>query len=142
MPIPRIKTTKAIVPSEDNECMALANYLRLKGLRFSHIAQETPAGSYQFGVWKPAYKTLKRNKEMGVNQGVPDYIVIIERKGTEKAGPRNNILLFIEMKRELGGKVSTEQSEWINALNKVFGVVAVVCCGFEEAKNFIDAYVK
>ena len=142
MPMPRIKTTKAIVPSEDNECMALANYLRLKGLRFSHIAQETPAGSYQFGAWKPAYKTLKRNKEMGVNQGVPDYIVMIERQPTEMTGRRNNILLFIEMKKEIGGNVSKEQSEWINALNKVFGIAAVVCCGFDEARAFIDSYVK
>lgn len=133
---------KPPIPSEDNECMALSQYLRLKGLKFSHIAQETPAGKYVGGVWLPAYKTLKRNKEMGVNQGVPDYIIMIERKPTEMAGQRNNILLFIEMKKVKGGKVSPEQAEWLNALNKVFGVVAVVCRGFDEAKNVIDAYVK
>lgn len=141
MPITKLKSTKAIVPSEDNECMALANYLRLKGLRFSHIAQETPAGSYMGGTWRPAYKTLRRNKELGVNQGVPDYIILIERQPTEKSGARNSTLLFVEMKREKLGKISPEQSEWINGLNKVFGVVAVVARGFDQAKEIIDAYV-
>jgi hypothetical protein len=57
------------------------------------------------------------------------------------AGARNNVLIFVEMKREIGGKVSPEQAEWINALNKVFGVVAVVARGYEQAKDIIDAYV-
>lgn len=133
---------KPAIPSEDNECMALSQYLRLKGLRFSHIAQETPMVSYRSGVRTPNWKTIRRTKAIGVNKGVPDYIVVIERKATEMAGPRNNILIFIEMKRKKKGIVSPEQAEWINALNKVFGVVAVVCRGFDEAKNVIDAYVK
>lgn len=142
MPIPRIKMTKAIVPSEDNECMALVNYLKLKGLRFSHLAQSTAAVSYVGGVRKPNWKTIKRNQALGVTKGVPDYIVMIERQPTEITGRRNNILLFIEMKKEKGGVVSEEQADWINSLNKVFGVVAVVCRGFEEARAFIDSYVK
>lgn len=141
MPITKIKSTKAIVPTEDNDCMAFSDYLRAKGLKFSHIAQETPAGSYQGGNWKPNYRTLKRNKAMGVNKGVPDYIILIERPETAVAGPRNNILIFVEMKREVGGKVSQEQADWINGLNKVFGVVAVVARGYEQAKEIIDAYV-
>jgi len=142
MPITKIKAAKPAVASEDNECMALAQYLRLKGLRFSHIAQETPAGSYQGGTWRPAYKTLKRNKEMGVNQGVPDYIVFIEKSPDQIVGKRCDILLFIEMKREWGGKISSEQIEWIEDLNKVSGVVAVVAHGFDEAKAIVDAYVQ
>lgn len=133
---------KQAVPSEDNECMALTQYLRLKGLKFSHIAQETPMVTYRDGVRTPNWKTIRRTKAIGINKGVPDYIVLIERKPTEVAGQRNNILLFIEMKKVKGGKVSPEQAEWINALNKVFGVVAVVCHGFDQAKDVIDAYVR
>lgn len=142
MPITKLKSTKAIVPSEDNECMALVNYLTLKGLRFSHLAQSTSAVSYVGGVRKPNWKTIKRNQALGVIKGVPDYIILIERKPTEMAGQRNNILLFIEMKREKGGVVSEEQADWINALNKVFGVTAVVARGFDQAKEIIDAYVQ
>ncbi len=69
-------------------------------------------------------------------------MIIIERPESEKAGPRNNILLFIELKRKIGGKVSQEQADWINALNKCFGVVAVVARGFDHAKEIIDAYTQ
>jgi len=141
MPITKLKSTKAIVPSEDNECMALVNYLKLKGLRFSHLAQSTAAVSYVGGVRKPNWKTIKRNQALGVTKGVPDYLILIERQPTEKSGARNSTLLFVEMKKEIGGTVSPEQSEWINGLNKVFGVVAVVARGFDQAKEIIDAYV-
>jgi Holliday junction resolvase len=62
-----------------------------------------------------------------VKSGVPDYIIYHKNK-----------LLFIEMKRVKGGKVSPEQEEWIFKLNTVDGVEAVVCYGFDQAKIIID----
>jgi len=125
--------------SEFNECLALADYFRLRGIRFSHLAQETPSGSYQYGKWQPNMRQLQKNKAVGVNKGVPDYIAVIERPNPSNIQAKTSKLLFIEMKREKLGKVSVEQAEWINALNKVPGVVAVVCRGFDAAKQVIDA---
>jgi hypothetical protein len=145
--MPRPVKFKPLIPSEDSDCEAFAKYLRIKKLRFSHINNESPAvrmvGRQASGkpIWKKNFKTLARNEAMGVNGGVPDYIILIERKATEKAGARNSTLLFIEMKREKGGVVSPEQADWINALNNVFGCVAVVCRGFDQAKETVDAFI-
>ena len=141
MPTVKIKTIKDIVPSEDNECMALVNYLKLRGLKFSHLAQSTAAVSYVGGVRKPNWKTIKRNQALGVTKGIPDYMILIEREGSILSGPKNNLLLFIEMKKSKGGKVSPEQADWINGLNKVYGIVAMVCQGFDQAKEAIDAFL-
>ena len=115
------------VPTEESDCIAFASYLRLKGLKFSHIPNET---------YTKSWKVKQRNKDIGVSRGVPDYIILIERPLNA-----NSTLLFIEMKREKGGKVSEEQAEWVNGLNKVFGVVAMVCRGFDQAKEAVDAFL-
>jgi len=48
--------------------------------------------------------------------------------------------LYIELKRQTGGKVSPEQKIVLEALNS-FGHEAVICKGFEEAKNVIVNYL-
>ena len=48
--------------------------------------------------------------------------------------------LYIEMKYG-NGRTSKEQREWINKLNEQ-GYKAVVCNGFEEAKETIEKYIK
>ena len=68
---------------------------------------------------------------MGLRKGLPDLLVIIK-----------NNLVFIEMKRVKLSKVSDEQKEWIESLNKCNGVNAYVCKGFDEAKIVIDKYLK
>ena len=50
-------------------------------------------------------------------------------------------MLFIEMKKSEGGKVSIEQRDWLQYLNSV-GYTAKVCHGFEEAKAFIQKFVQ
>jgi len=65
-------------------------------------------------------------KQQGVSRGFPDYIVIVKGK-----------LLFIELKRVKGSRVSPEQLEWIAAL-EACGVYAEVCAGWEHAKVFIE----
>jgi hypothetical protein len=49
--------------------------------------------------------------------------------------------LFIEMKRQKGGRISEEQSRWIAELNKS-GYRAVVAYGFEDAKQIILNYLR
>ena len=120
---------------EENECIAFAQYLTLRNLRFSHIPNETPAGKMIGGTWMPNYASLTRNKAMGVNKGLPDYIILIRGKNSPS-------LLFIEMKKKKGGNVSPEQRDWIAALQGVEGVHAEICNGFDEAKKTVDGIIK
>ena len=105
--------------SEYEEAVVLAQYLTLKGYKFSHIPAETFTKSW--GV-------KMRNKRQGVNRGVPDYLIV-----------KGNKLIFCELKRTKGGVISEQQQSWINALNECMGVVAFVAKGFEEAKKMIES---
>lgn len=73
------------------------------------------------GARNPA--TANRLKAEGVARGVPDLFIPAWR-------------LWIEMKRESGGKVSPEQRSWIAYLGDN-GYTAVVCHGAEDAKSYI-----
>lgn len=108
-----------MIPKEIDECVTFAEWLELKGFKFSHLAQET---------FTRNWGTKMKNKRMGVKAGVPDYLIIIPEKG----------LIFVEMKRQKGGTVSPEQEDWITELNKLPGVEAVVCKGCDAAIEFID----
>jgi len=70
---------------------------------------------------KRSYNLANHAKAEGLSSGVPDLMI-------------PHLFLFIEMKRTKGGRVSKEQKEWIEYLNTI-GYLAVVCNGFEEAKN-------
>jgi hypothetical protein len=72
-------------------------------------------------------------KEQGVKAGIPDIFLPCARG--EWHG------LYIEMKRRKGGRVSDEQREMIRLLIEQ-GYKAVVCYGWEEAKNVIVEYMK
>lgn len=107
---------------EQRECEVFADYLRMRGLLFAHIANES-------GMRLPMGVIRKRSR-MGYGKGVPDYIVIVYCT-----------LIFIEMKREKGGRVSPEQKAWIEKLNLVNGVKAFICCGATEAINVVEEYL-
>lgn len=72
-----------------------------------------------------------RLKRGGVKKGVPDLCLPVS-KGTYHG-------LYIEMKFG-NGRTSKEQKEWILNLNHQ-GYKAVVCNGFEEAKDTIINYM-
>lgn len=117
--------TKASLPTENEECYALVEYLdilREKGdvLLFSHIPQET---------FTKNWAVKAKNKRLGVRRGVPDYVIV-----------HKNGVMFIEMKRVKLGKVRKEQREWIDAFNDT-GVPAAVCMGFDQAKEFIERQI-
>jgi ribosomal protein L39E len=112
-----MKKAKPTIPTENDEAKALATMLRYKGYLFSHIVNESQ--TKQWGA-------IQRAKAMGKNPGVPDYIVI---KGNE--------LIFVELKRTRGGRVSPEQLVWIGALKQIKKVRAAICRGADEAIKFI-----
>jgi hypothetical protein len=67
--------------------------------------------------------TAMKLKVEGVCRGVPDLFV-------------PELLLWIEMKRETGGKTSADQKNWIKYLKKI-GHKCVIGNGFEDAKDKI-----
>ena len=71
-------------------------------------------------------------KRQGVKAGVPDLFVPVAASGCHG--------LFIEMKRERGGRVSEAQRRWL-ALLDAQGYRASVCHGAEEAIREIEGYL-
>jgi len=115
---------KRIVPTEEQDCVAFAQWLDLHRIRFSHVPMET---------FTKSRRVKGRNAAMGVRPGVPDYLIVLERRAAGKPAERR--LLFVEMKREGAppSAVRPEQREWLEALGGVPGATAVVCRGYEEA---------
>ena len=77
--------------------------------------------------------TAKLLKDEGVKAGVPDVFLAVPRK--EFNG------LFIEMKRQDGGRVSKEQKDWMDRL-QAQGFEAVVCRGWEGAAEALLRYLE
>ena len=69
----------------------------------------------------------------GVRPGVPDICLPCARKGRHG--------LYIELKRQKGGRVSVDQKRMLAALREQ-GYEACVCHGWEDAKNTILEYLK
>jgi hypothetical protein len=117
----------AYIPTEDQDSIALVRWMDLHRLRFSHVPQET---------YTKHWGVKMKNKQKGVRKGVPDYIIF----------PRPGRLLFIEMKRKGRDRnlsdIKPEQTEWIEALNGVPGVRALVCFGYDAAVAAITAEMK
>lgn len=74
-----------------------------------------------------------RLKAQGVKAGVPDIFLPAARGNWHG--------LYIELKRQDGGRVSAEQREWLAALEEG-GYCARVCRGWEEARVLIERYLQ
>ena len=74
-----------------------------------------------------------RFKAEGVKAGVPDLFLPVAR------GPYHG--LFIEMKRQSGGRTSEAQRKWLAAL-AAEGYFTTVCYGWKEAAELIEDYLK
>lgn len=71
-------------------------------------------------------------KAQGVKAGVPDLFLPVAR-GVWYG-------LFIELKRQKGGRVSDQQRRWIEALERQ-GYRAEIACGWREAAAIITDYL-
>lgn len=110
-------------PTEKEEARTLVAYLRIKGLKFTHIGNET-------GHSPEAKRRAISLKQQGTSRGFPDYMIIV-----------NGSLLFIELKRLKGSSTSPEQHAWVAALNEVNNVEAHICRGADEAIKIIERYL-
>lgn len=109
---------------EDEHTAMVAKYLDFmlsvgSVVEYTHTANETYTRS-------PMQKA--RNTKMGVRSGIPDMVVVFP-----------HTVLFLELKRPVGGVVSPTQKKWIAALRAVGGSVQCeVANGYDEAKVIID----
>jgi len=110
---------KDIVPSEDYEQMQFVKWMRQ--IYPEHRIVHTPNGG------KRSITEATKFKALGVSPGVPDLFI-----------PR--LKLFIEMKRTKGGRVSTEQTDWLRYLRSI-GYRAEVCYGKDEAINLVSKII-
>ena len=72
-------------------------------------------------------------RAQGVRPGVPDIFLPCARGGWHG--------LYIELKRQRGGRVSAEQKEMLEALRRE-GYAAAVCEGWEAARDAILEYLE
>lgn len=115
------RNSETHAPLEDQEQQALVNWLRMKGIRFHH----SPNGGHRHKA------TAGKLKAQGVSAGFPD-LMIFPAIGTGLP------VLFIELKRQRGGRVSEHQQDWLSYLEAT-GHRAKVCHGFSEARAFIES---
>lgn len=117
-----------IVPTEAQEQEALFNWCQYMQGRFPELRLllHIPNG----GSRHPA--EAHNLRKQGVKAGVPDLMLPVARGGFHG--------LFIEMKREKGGRISDDQRAWIDKL-KAQGYMAVVCKGEKAAERTLEDYL-
>lgn len=120
-------------PLEAEEAKVLVAWLRRQGLRFSHSPNETGRDPY-------ARRRAIRMKQQGTSPGYPDYTVFIP---AERSIYHHGVVLFVELKRVRGSTTSSEQRDWIEAINALGSddVAAYVAKGAHAAMNFVDDYL-
>jgi hypothetical protein len=117
------------IPTEAQEQTTLFQWAALMAHRWPELRTmyHIPNGGSRNAI------EAARLKAQGVKAGIPDIFLPCARG--EWHG------LYIELKRRKGGRVSDEQREMIRLLIEQ-GYKAVVCYGWEEAKNVIVEYMK
>lgn len=112
--------------NEHQEQVAVINWFRLQHRQYASYLFAIPNGGVR------NIGTAVKLKKEGVLAGVPDLFLMIPMNGYHG--------LWIEMKVK-GGRVSDSQKEFIGAAT-LMGYPAVVCYGFDEAKNAINNYLR
>ena len=111
-----------IIPTEEQEQLALVQWLELHKIRYTHVPNE--------GKHKVQYRA--KQKRLGVKPGVPD-ILIFDRPPLSP----ENVGVAIELKRQKGGRVTPEQIAWLEDL-KARGWAVAVCRGAMEAIRYLQ----
>jgi hypothetical protein len=120
------KPKKPRIPSEHEDQVALIQWFDLQYPALRGRLAACPNGGQRNAI------VAAKLKAEGVRAGYPDLNLLTPRHGF--AG------LFIELKREKGGSLQREQADWIDWLNEQ-GFMAVVCKGFDAAKEAIQSYL-
>ena len=111
---------------EDRLCCALFKHwwktYPQHRLSLTHIPNGGKRSKFQAGLFQ----------NMGVRPGVSDYFIGVRRG--------NYPCLWLEVKREKGGRVEPEQITWLQAMREQ-GHMGIVGFGYEECLFIIDHYM-
>lgn len=116
-------------PTEEQEQIVVFQWAELMANRYPelNLIMHIPNGGLRS---KPEAVRFKR---AGVKKGVPDIFLPVPKKGYHG--------LWIEMKRQKGGRLSPEQKAWIDNLNAQ-GYLAARCDGADDAIRVIKEYIE
>jgi len=131
---------KNIYNSEHDEQVLLCKYLDFKKLPYFAIPNGFPISifigklkGFNVANWIIekvkicVFSIIKKMKTEGMQNGISDIAVFLP-----------DFILFIEMKKVKGGTLSPDQKKWIEIINKYSYSKAIVCHGFEEAREYIE----
>ena len=124
----RNKAPSFPVPLESEEQTVLFEWARLQSGRYPELSllYHVPNGGSRNKA------EAGRLRAEGVKAGVPDLCLPVARGGFHG--------LYIELKRERGGKASEDQRGWLDSLSKQ-GYFAVICEGWNAAAETITKYL-
>ena len=113
-------------PTEADEQTTLFEWAELQSGRYPELKllYHVPNGGSRNKI------EAARLQAQGVKAGVPDLCLPVARGG--------NHGLYIELKRQRGGRISEEQVRWIMK----HGYSAAICRGWEEAARTIVEYLQ
>ena len=119
-------------PLERVEQARFVDWLEAQGLLFSATAQST---------YTTSFNQKRLNHATGLRKGVPDMLVVVSPEASRDG---LGYVLFLELKRLLGGVVSPEQNKWVEAINSAgsLQVQAYIAKGADEAITIVSHYLK
>lgn len=124
----RMQKSKMPVPTEAQEQMTLFSWAAMQSGKYPelNLLYHVPNGGSRHKA------EAGRLRAEGVKAGVPDLCLPVAR------GQYHG--LYIELKRQRGGRTSDHQSEWLDALSAQ-GYKAALCYGWEQAAGTIIEYL-
>jgi hypothetical protein len=117
-----------LTPLEADEAHTLMQYMQARGLKFTHVKNETGVRDKRGEIRN--FRAMMDAKD-GVSPGFPDFVIVLPNIG----------LLCIELKRLAGNEATPAQLQWIDALNTVPGVEAHVCKGAAASIKIIEQFM-
>lgn len=122
---------KNTTPLEKEEQIAFVEYCEVNGICVVSTQNgfKMPKVAFNYAAYS---KTLKK---MGLSKGFPDLIIL------EKNKSKSHEVLFIEMKRQKGGRLLPEQEEWLQKLDDKDYCVGVAK-GYESAVRILQKYLE
>lgn len=122
-------------PQEPEEQIAFIEYCETVGIKVvstqNGMYLPRNKGGEQFNI----FGYMNRQKKMGLQKGFPDLVILARNES------KTNECLFLEMKRQKGGKISDEQKEWIQYLDEHDYSVGVAE-GCDAAIRILNKYLK
>lgn len=120
---------KNTTPLESEEQISFIEYCKAKNIRVVSTQNgfKMPKTAFNFAAYS------KKLKRMGLSKGFPDLIIFAKNSTNE--------VLFLEMKRQKGGKLYDEQKEWVEWLDSE-GYAVGIATGCDSAIRILNQYLQ